>query len=237
MRKKAKGIFIVFEGPDRSGKTTQINLLAKKLKKGKIDFILTREPGGTPLSEKIRGLLLNPSSRITPMAEILLYEAARAQHVSEKILPALEKGKTVICDRFTLATLAYQGYGRKLPLETVKQLNMTATSGLEPDVTVVLHIPDRIFASRRNKGEKTSVPDRMESQNHSFRKRVNRAYKEAASKDAVLINANDSVKNIHAKIFKIISGKMKLRLRLSGGERGGTRQNPAARKRGNAHAR
>ncbi|MCK5358606.1 MAG: dTMP kinase, partial [Elusimicrobiales bacterium] len=110
MRKK--GIFIIFEGPDRSGKSTQAKLLVKWLEEKNRKVVLTREPGGTKLSENIRKILLDPHSSISPLSELFLYEAARAQHTSDTIMPALKKGQVVISDRFTLASIAYQGYGR-----------------------------------------------------------------------------------------------------------------------------
>ena len=175
MRKK--GIFIVFEGPDRSGKSTQAKLLKKWLEEKKYKVVLTREPGGTKLSENIRKILLDPHSNISPLSELFLYEAARAQHVSDIIAPELKKGHVVISDRFTLASIAYQGYGRKLPIKTVETLNRIATCGLKPDITIILNIPDRVFNQRERLAEKLLGVDRIESASSNFRKRVNKAYK------------------------------------------------------------
>jgi len=200
-----KGKFIVFEGPDRSGKTTQINLLAKWLRKKKIKFILTREPGGTKLSERLRALLLNPKNKMCPLTELFLYEASRAQHVKELILPSLESGKIVISDRFTLASCAYQGYGRKIPVKTVKMLNKIATENLKPDITFVLNIPDKFFVRRRD----TSGADRIESESSKFRKEVNKAYKILGERENLtVINAGDTIDNIHRKIIKVISTRI-----------------------------
>jgi len=200
-----KGKFIVFEGPDRSGKTTQINLLAKWLRKKKIKFILTREPGGTKLSERLRALLLNPKNKMCPLTELFLYEASRAQHVKELILPSLESGKIVISDRFTLASCAYQGYGRKIPVKTVKMLNKIATENLKPDITFVLNIPDKFFVRRRD----TSGADRIESESSKFRKEVNKAYKILGERENLtVINAGDTINNIHRKIIKVISTRI-----------------------------
>lgn len=201
-----KGIFIVFEGPDRSGKTTQINLLAKYLKNRNIKFTLTREPGGCGLSEKIRELLLNPGNKISPMAELLLYEAARAQHTAEKILPALKRGEAVISDRFFLATLAYQGYGRNIDLKTVRRLNSIAALGLEPDITFLFLMPDSEFA-RRDRALSGQRPDRIEREKSAFRKKVNSAYRKLADseKNIIKINACESVEKINSRIIERIN--------------------------------
>jgi len=196
------GIFIAFEGPDRSGKTTQINLLSKHLKYSQKKFILTREPGGCRLSEKIRKILLNPKNKISTMAELLLYEAARAQHTAEKIIPALKKGYIVISDRFFLATLAYQGYGRKIDLNKVRLLNKIAALGIEPDLTFLFLMPDSEFEKRGriNRGQK---PDRIEIENAAFRKKVNLAYRKLAEseKNIIKIDACQSVEKINSYII------------------------------------
>ena len=203
-----KGVFIVFEGPDRSGKSTQAKLLVKWLKEKKRKTVLTREPGGTKLSEDIRKILLNPHSDISSMSELMLYEASRAQHTSDIILPALKKGQVVISDRFTLASIAYQGYGRKIPIKTVETLNHIATSGLKPDITVIMNIPDRIFNERERAEEKINGADRIERASSNFRRRVNKAYKELSKKPGMIkINATDSIEDIHAEIIKKIKHK------------------------------
>ncbi|MCG2726112.1 MAG: dTMP kinase [Elusimicrobia bacterium] len=205
---KKKGIFIIFEGPDRSGKSTQAKLLVKWLKEKKYKIVLTREPGGTKLSENIRKILLDTHSNISSLSELLLYEAARAQHTSDIIMPALKKGKVVISDRFTLASIAYQGYGRQLPIKTVETLNKIATAGLKPDITIVLNIPDRVFNERERLVEKFLGADRIESASSNFRKRVNKAYKILSNKPGVIkINAVNSIEAIHAEIIKKIEHK------------------------------
>jgi dTMP kinase len=208
--KEKKGIFVVFEGPDRSGKTTQINLLKKKLKEKKIPFIITREPGGTPLAEKIRKILLSPKNHICPMSELLLYEAARAQHVNEKIMPALNSGKVVISDRFYLATIAYQGYGRKLDIKTIKLLNRIATDNLRPDLTFLFLMPDSEFKKRRISSSRGDKIDRIERENEKFRKKVNAAYRKIAKseKNIIKINATSTIKEINEKIKEKIFEKI-----------------------------
>ena len=204
MRKK--GIFIVFEGPDRSGKSTQAKLLKKWLEEKKYKVILTREPGGTKLSENIRKILLDPHSNISPLSELFLYEAARAQHVNDIIMPELKKGHVVISDRFTLASIAYQGYGRKLPIKTVETLNRIATNGLKPDITIILNIPDRVFNERERLAEKFLGVDRIESASSNFRKRVNKAYKILSKNPGVIkINAINSIEDIKTEILNSIA--------------------------------
>ncbi|OGR67534.1 MAG: dTMP kinase [Elusimicrobia bacterium GWC2_61_19] len=193
-----KGIFIVLEGPDRSGKSTQAALLKTWLEGLGREVTVTREPGGTYLSEKIREILLDPKSHIEPMTELFLYETSRIKHTLEKILPALKAGKVIISDRYTLSTTAYQGYGRGLDLKIVDTLNRIATLNLKPDVTIVFDIPDKVFAER----EKTRPGrDRIEREPDSFRRRVNRAYKLLSRRPGMTrVNAGRPVEAIQADI-------------------------------------
>jgi len=204
-----RGIFIVLEGPDRSGKSTQASLLKTWLEELGHEVLVTREPGGTYLSEKIRKILLDPKSNIEPMTELFLYETSRIKHTLEKIIPALEAGKVLISDRYTLSTTAYQGYGRGLPLKTVETLNHIATMGLKPDLTVVMDIPDKVFAQRERL---TQGRDRIEREPDLFRKRVNRAYKLLARRPGMTrVDGGRSVeaiqKDIRARVAKILAVK------------------------------
>ncbi len=193
-----KGLFIVLEGPDRSGKSTQAGLLKTWLESLGREVVVTREPGGTYLSEKIREILLDPKSEIEPMTELFLYETSRIKHTLEKIMPALKAGKVVISDRYTLSTVAYQGYGRGLDLKTVDTLNRIATLDLKPDLLVVFDMPDRIFADREHL---RAGRDRMERQSDAFRRRVNRAYKLLAKKPGVTrVDAGRTIEEIQADI-------------------------------------
>ncbi|OGR63371.1 MAG: dTMP kinase [Elusimicrobia bacterium GWB2_63_16] len=193
-----RGIFIVLEGPDRSGKSTQASLLKAWLEERGREVVVTREPGGTRLSEQIRKILLDPKSSIEPMTELFLYETSRIKHTLEKIMPALKAGKVIICDRYTLSTTAYQGYGRGLDLKTVETLNRIATMNLKPDLTLVLDIPDRIFAQREHL---RAGRDRMERQSDLFRRRVNRAYKLLARRPGVTrVDAGRSIDEIQGDI-------------------------------------
>jgi len=206
-----KGLFIVFEGPDRSGKSTQAKLLAEWLKKKKKKVILTREPGGTRLSEKIREILLDPKGRIEPLTELFLYETSRIKHTLSIILPALKAGKVVVSDRFTMSTTAYQGYGRKIPIKTVETLNKLATCALKPDLIVVFNIPDRVFNERERLAQKLFGPDRMERESSQFRRRVNKAYKVLSSRPGVVrINAVKSIEEIHTEIINMISNRFRI---------------------------
>ncbi|MEF3280962.1 MAG: dTMP kinase [Elusimicrobiota bacterium] len=208
---KKKGVFILFEGPDRSGKTTQAKLLCDFLKKSGFKVLMTREPGGTDVGEKIREILLDPSNKIFPLTELLLYEASRAQHVFEKIKPAIDKGYIVICDRFTIATMAYQGYGRKIELKLVKDLNDIATLGLKPDIIVGFKISDEEY-EKRNRGDN----DRIEQEDEDFRRRVNMGYSKIFSKtrDIVLIDASKPIHKISEYIGKVVLKKVKCLLNL-----------------------
>lgn len=176
---KSKGFFITFEGIEGSGKTTQAKLLCDYLKSQDIPVILTREPGGSEISEKIRELLIDPENmEIKAKTECLLYAASRAQHVEQVILPAIADGKVVISDRFADATLAYQGYGRKLLIEKLRQLNKFATSGLEPDLTFLLDLPAEIGLTRAF--ERFYKLDRLEQEAIAFHQSVREGYLEIA---------------------------------------------------------
>ena len=202
--KRKKGHFIVLEGPDKSGKSTQAELLCRSLddsKKGL--WIHTREPGGTGFAEAIRSVLLNPDHVVHPLAELFLYEAARVQHTQERILPALKKGAVVICERYVLATLAYQGFARGLNLPLVEQMNDIATGGLKPDLTILLDIPDSQFQSR----DPDRDLDRLEAESASFRRKVAKGYRSLArrKKDIIRINADRDRSVVHTDIVALVS--------------------------------
>ena len=195
-----KGKFIVLEGPDRCGKSTQAKRLVGYLEAQGKEVLLTREPGGTPTAEEIRKIVLDPKLDVRPMAELLLYEASRAQHTQEKILPALEEGKIVICERYTMSTCAYQGYGRGIDLDQIHTLNQIATLGLTPDVTLVFLMSDKYFVER---GEYL-FSDRLEKEDVSFRQKMRQGYLELINQTprAYLINADQSVENIQANVLE-----------------------------------
>lgn len=197
-----KGKFIVFEGPDRGGKSTQANLLRERLESLGYGVLLTREPGGTSIAEGVRKILLDPGSVVSSRAELLLYEAARAQHTEEKILPALEEGKIVISERYTMSTEAYQGYGRGIDLNVIKEINNFATRGLHPDLTLVFLMSDKYF---RERGE-FLFSDRIELEGDTFRTRMREGYKELASSTpgAALIDADRTVEEIKKEVFSLV---------------------------------
>ena len=170
-----KGYFISVEGGDGSGKSTQIKKIETYLQEKGLDYILTREPGGTPVAEKIRELILDPANKaLTGRAEMLLYAASRAQHVEEKILPALEEGKVVLSDRFTDSSIAYQAYGRGLG-DMVAEVNRIATGGKEPDLTIFLNITPAAGMARKNNQDGHEL-DRLELEKATFHETVYEGY-------------------------------------------------------------
>lgn len=197
-----KGKFIVLEGPDRCGKSTQAKMLVNTLLAHGKDVLLTREPGGTLTAEQIRQIVLQPGVDIRPMAELFLYEASRAQHTQEKILPALEEGKIVICERYTMSTCAYQGYGRGLDLKTIDTLNKIASLGLSPDLTLVFLMSDKYFTQR---GEYL-FSDRLEQEDVDFRQQMRKGYKELVKKTphAHLIDADKNIDMVQAEVVELL---------------------------------
>ena len=169
------GKFIAFEGCEGSGKSTQMRLLSEKLQERGVAHVVTREPGGGPISEAIRTIILDgKNAAMTDECEALLYAAARAQHLSEVILPALARGEWVLCDRYFFSTLAYQGYGRGLPLSFLKQINAFAAERCMPDCTLFLDIPPaRAFERKHGRDEN----DRIETAGEAFHRRVYEGYR------------------------------------------------------------
>ena len=197
-----KGLFITFEGCDGCGKTTQIELLNKYLSDKGYKTLLTREPGAKGLGEKLREILLNYDGDVSPTCESFLFLADRAQHVDCIIKPALEDGKIILCDRHTDSTVAYQGYGRGLNLDRIHQLNTIATSGLKPDLTIVLDVDVETSMKRVGKEK-----DRMESAGIEFFKRVRQGFLEIAKNEpqrVKVINSSDTIENIHKQIVELV---------------------------------
>ena len=199
-----KGKFIVIEGIDGCGKTTQIDEISKWLPNSGLmnkhsKLITTREPGGSLLGKKLRGLILDNTENNKPssLAELLLYSADRAEHISKVISPALKNNDWVISDRFSDSTLAYQGYGRNINLEIIKNIESIVCQGEYPDLTFFLEISPEESISRR----KNEIPDRMESEGIKFLEKVNEGFKLIAKeKNWKVISASQNVKTISSQI-------------------------------------
>ena len=202
------GKFITFEGIDGSGKTTQINLLEAKLNQQGIPTLILREPGGTKLSEKIRGILLDRENiNLSPSAESLLFVAARAQLMAEKIKPSLERNQFVICDRYTDSTVAYQGYGRGLNVKYLEELNKFATDSIQPDITIILDVDPEKAAIRMA----SDVPDRLESTGIKFFLRVRKGYYEIARRypqRCVIIDGSRTESEVFELVLKEVNKKL-----------------------------
>jgi len=168
------GLFVTFEGVEGSGKSSRCRILIQALQAVGYEVVFTREPGGPDVSEKIRSLLLNPELDVPPMAELMLYFASRAANVERVILPGLKTGDIVLCDRFSDATFAYQGWGRGLPVEEMRKANSLATGGLAPDLTVLMDLdPEEGFRRMNLSGRKL---DRIEKEHLSFHRKVRAGY-------------------------------------------------------------
>lgn len=208
------GLFITFEGADACGKTTQSKLLAEHFAERNIDCILTREPGGPAVAERIRELLLDKDATISPRGELLLYLAARSEHVAFTIKPALQAGKIVLCDRFVDSTLVYQGIARQLGLEEVIALHNFATGNLWPDVTFLFSAPQNILADRL---AMRGCQDRLEAQGQDFKNALASGFSQLAHKypqRIVTINAQLAIEEIH----KFITEYLETNFAIHGGQ-------------------
>ena len=200
------GKFISFEGGDGAGKSTQLFLLSEDLEARGRRVVLTREPGGTRLSEQIRSWVLHESDALCKPAELLLIFAARAQHISEVIKPALLRGDWVLCDRFTDASYAYQGGGRGLPAELIRQVEAVSTECMQPDLTLLLDLP--VIEGIERSVNRGQGGDRFEEQDIEFKRRVRQAYlnRQSNEPDRIrIINATRSIESVHTQILDLIS--------------------------------
>jgi dTMP kinase len=197
-------LFITFEGVEGCGKSTQSRILLRRLIKLAVPAILTHEPGGTPLGEKItRTLKWASKLGISPLAELLLFEVSRAQHIEDVIKPSLKSGKVVICDRFTDSTIAYQGFARGLDLKLISQSNQIAMQGFTPDLTILLDVPAERGLSRKN-----GKPDRFHAENLAFHRRVRDGFLKIAKEEPkrwFIIDGTQSKEKISGIIWDKIS--------------------------------
>jgi dTMP kinase len=204
--------FVTFEGPDGSGKTSQLKLAAAWLESRGVPLLITREPGGTPIGEEIRKLLHDVRhTEMAREAEILLYSASRAQHVAEIILPALKAGKVVLCDRFYDSTYAYQGFGRGLPLEALQLITQFATQNLIPDLTLYLDIAPEIGLQRRERGGE--VLNRLDRETLEFHKRVREGYLTLIKENPGrwrTIDASGTLEEVHRAVKNVLKQALAL---------------------------
>lgn len=206
-------MFITFEGIEGSGKTTQQQRLAEMLASRGREVVTTKEPGGTPLADRIRAILLDSASVIDPIAEVLLFAASRRQHVTEKIVPAIERGAVVLCDRFTDSTLAYQGFGRLIELDRLRQLNEWATAGTLPDVVLIFDLAEETGLSRarhRNAGA-TADEGRFEAEDLRFHRRVREGYLSLAisvPERYAVIDASGDAQSVTARMIATLDQRL-----------------------------
>jgi len=216
---QARGKFITFEGLDGCGKSTQLEKLAAALRKQKLPVLVTREPGGTPTAEKIRQLLLDAkTSSLTPLAELALMFASRVQHIKEVIQPAIDDGKTVLCDRFTDSSEAYQGGGRRLGSEPVLSLHRILCDDFWPDLTILMDsdVATSVGRARRRnqaKGSTANDENRFEQESRAFFGRVRNAYLAIAEREpqrVIVVDARGTPDETHKLVMEIVRRKLKV---------------------------
>lgn len=220
----ARGVFVTFEGLEGSGKSTQISLLRTRLREGGVAVVVTREPGGTALGRRLRAILLeSPGAPIAPVTEMLLYAADRAQHVTEVLLPALERRAVVLCDRYLDATLAYQGEARGLGAEAVLRLHARSPLDLRPDRTVLLDMePAEALARARGRNERRGSErdeGRFEAETLDFHRRVREAYLDLARAEPErfrIVPASGEASQVHARVARALADALPLERREGG---------------------
>lgn len=197
-----KGLFITLEGADGCGKTTQLNLLKEYLTSRGYEIVVTREPGGKGLGEKLREILLNYDGEVSDRCEAFLYLADRAQNIDTIIKPAINSDKIVLCDRHTDSSVAYQGYGREQNIDNINMLNELAVNGVHPDLTIVFDIDTEISMARVG-----AEKDRLESAGIEFHKRVRNGYLEIAKKNPQrikVVDASQTIEDVQRDVIKIV---------------------------------
>jgi len=202
-------VFITFEGIEGSGKTTQLLRVAAHLRESGKTCVVTKEPGGTPVADRIRAILLDSASAIDPIAEVFLFAASRRQNTMTVIRPALERGEVVLCDRYTDATLAYQGYGRRIELDRLRRLNEWATAGLVPGLTLLYDIPEEVGLTRARSRNAVAAEDegRFEAEDLRFHRSVREGYLALAKEEPKrfrVIDADGSVDEVFARTLEAI---------------------------------
>ncbi|MGP4082806.1 dTMP kinase [Pseudalkalibacillus sp. R45] len=204
------GLFITFEGPEGAGKTTIIKQIEQEVSK-RMQVLCTREPGGIDIAEQIRSVILNPeNTKMDGRTEALLYAAARRQHLVEKVIPAIEKGKLVLCDRFIDSSLAYQGYARGLGIEEVYSINRFATEDRMPDLTVYFDLSPEVGLSRIEDNEQREK-NRLDLEKMEFHKKVQEGYKRVLSMfpdRMVVVNAEQPIEKVYQDVLAVIERKL-----------------------------
>lgn len=198
----SRGIFLVFEGPEGTGKSSLIPLVAERFRRAGVEPVVVREPGGTPAAEALREQVLHSGGTWTAERELLYLAAARADLVAEVIRPALAEGRVVISDRYSLSTRAYQGAGRGLPLDKVEWVLAAATGGLTPDLTVILDLPPEVGLARRHSDLKRV--DRLDRESLEFHRRVAKRYLEEGGPGVVHVDATPELKAVEARVWSAI---------------------------------
>ena len=209
-------MFITLEGIEGSGKTTQLEHIIKFMNDGNYEYVVTREPGGTEIGKKIRAILLNPDTKdLNSLTELLLYAADRVQHVKEIILPSLESGKTVICDRFFDATTVYQGFARGLDIEMIRKLHEFILGGLKPDITLLFDLSPETGLKRAwsqiTSGGRSGLETRFEKEKISFHEKIREGYLKIAESEPErfhIIDASKNINQVKKEIIDILSDKM-----------------------------
>jgi dTMP kinase len=207
-----RGRFITFEGGEGSGKSTQIKLLAKALETKGLDTLLTREPGGSPIGERIRSLLLDPTAKLDPITQLFLFNAARRDHVVALIEPALLRGTWVLCDRFADSSRAYQGAAGQIPAQVIQQCEQQAVGSTRPDLTIILDIAPRIGLERAKKRLSAGASaDAFEASDVSFHEKVREGFLEIARAEpsrCIVLHADQSESDLHSDIVSVCASKL-----------------------------